>query len=126
MLGYDFTIANRTGVMLEDANYFSRLGEDIQFDPLLKDYLSIAREAYLNSPPSIDPLGDQNMPERRSKRAKTSDKEQAIGLNLANVEWSQDSIDLTPTSNKFTRQYSNVPVRTCKTRSVLMNRSTRD
>jgi hypothetical protein len=52
--------------------------------------LSIAREAYMNNPPSTDPLGDQNMPGRGSKRAKTSDEEQAIRLNLANVEWSQD------------------------------------
>jgi hypothetical protein len=58
MLGYDFTIANRTGAMLEDANYFSRLGEDIHVNPLLKDSLSIAREAYINKPPSTDPLGD--------------------------------------------------------------------
>jgi hypothetical protein len=63
MLGYSFTIVNRTGAMLEDANYFSRLGEDINVDPLLKDYLSIARQAYITNPPSAEPLGDQNMEE---------------------------------------------------------------
>jgi hypothetical protein len=43
MLGYAFTIWHRSGAMLEDANYFSRLGADIHIDPLLKEYLSIAR-----------------------------------------------------------------------------------
>jgi hypothetical protein len=70
MLGYAFTIVNRPGAMLEDANYFSRLGADIHVDPLLKDYLSIARQAYVENPPSAEPLGDQNMPGRRAKRRK--------------------------------------------------------
>ena len=38
MCGYFFTIAKRPGHMLEDANYFSRLGQDHHFDPLLKIY----------------------------------------------------------------------------------------
>jgi hypothetical protein len=76
MLGYSFTIVNRTGAMLEDANYFSRLGEDIHVDPLLKDYLSIARQAYITNPPSAEPLGDQNMPGRKSKRIKQSEPDE--------------------------------------------------
>jgi hypothetical protein len=83
---------------------------------ILEDYLSIAREAYVNQPPSTDPLGDQNMPGRRAKRATPSDEEQVIGFNLANVKWSQDSIDLTPTSNKFACHYSNIPVHICETK----------
>jgi hypothetical protein len=39
LLAYWFTIAVRPGKMLEDANYFSRLGKDVHIDPLLKDYL---------------------------------------------------------------------------------------
>jgi hypothetical protein len=117
MLGYAFTVANRPGAMLEDANYFSRLGEDIHVDPLLKDYLAIARQAYINNPPSAEPLGDQNMPGRRSKRQKTND-EPVAGLNLVNVEWNQEPINLTPSSNKIARQYSNVPVSICETKSV--------
>ena len=117
MLGYTFTIANRTGAMLKDANYFSRLGEDIHVDPLLKDYLAIARQAYVNNPPSAEPLGEHNMPGRKSKRQKIN--EYPIGeLNLANVEWSHDSIDVTPTSNKIARQCSNIPVRICQTQSI--------
>jgi hypothetical protein len=37
MLGYWFSIANPPGRMLEDADYFSRLGQDIHIGPLLKD-----------------------------------------------------------------------------------------
>jgi hypothetical protein len=44
--------------MLEDANYFSWLGEDIHLDPLLKDYLASACQAYIYNPPAAEPLGD--------------------------------------------------------------------
>ena len=52
--------------MLEDANYFSQLGIDIHIDPLLKDYLSFARQAYVSHPPLAGPINDQNMPGRRA------------------------------------------------------------
>jgi hypothetical protein len=63
MLGYWFSITGHPHQMQEDANYFSRLGKDIQFSPLLKDYLSFARQAYFNGPPSSNQLNDQNMPD---------------------------------------------------------------
>jgi hypothetical protein len=117
MLGYAFTIVNRTGAMLEDANYFSRLGEDIHVDPLLKDYLSIARQAYIDNPPSTEPLGDQNMPGRRSKRTKMIQEslEPTAGLDLAQVIWENESIDVTPPSNKLSRKYANIPIQICET-----------
>lgn len=36
MLGYWFTIVNRPGHILEDANYFSILNKNTYIDPLLK------------------------------------------------------------------------------------------
>jgi hypothetical protein len=41
LLGYWFTIVSRTGDLMEDADYFSRMGEDIHSDPLMSDYLSL-------------------------------------------------------------------------------------
>jgi hypothetical protein len=38
ILSYWFTIAVRSGYMMEDTNFFSCLGEDLHIDPLLKDY----------------------------------------------------------------------------------------
>ena len=51
MLGYWFTIANRPGRMMEDANYFSRLRQDTHVDPLLNNYLSFARQLYESNRP---------------------------------------------------------------------------
>jgi hypothetical protein len=59
------------------------------------------------------------MPGRRSKRTKPDDyHDQATGLNLAQVEWSQEPIDVTPASNRLSRQISNVPVQICETKIV--------
>jgi hypothetical protein len=40
MAGYWFTITHRSGTMLANADYFSRLGADIHIDPLLVDHIS--------------------------------------------------------------------------------------
>ena len=69
MLGYWFTIVNRPGHMLEDANYFSRLNEDKHIDPLLKGYLEYARHLYSENMPENDEITPDNMPGRRKKRA---------------------------------------------------------
>jgi hypothetical protein len=42
LLSYWFTIAVRPGTLLEDANLFSRLGEDLHIDPMLKDYPNLS------------------------------------------------------------------------------------
>ena len=118
LLGYWFSIANIPGRMLEDANYFSRLGEDIHIDPLLKEYLGFARQSYVESPPASDPLNDQNMPGRRSKRSTKLNEldDSETQVNFARVEWeTSDEIDLTPPSNQYSRRYSNVPIDICNT-----------
>jgi hypothetical protein len=56
------TIAVRPGKMLEDANYFSRLGEDVHIDPLLKDYLSFGRQLYTNNPTDKGEITPDNLP----------------------------------------------------------------
>jgi hypothetical protein len=91
------------------------LRDDIHVDPLLKDYLSIACQAYIDNPPSAKPLGDQNMPGQRAKRCKLKEVEPIAGLNLVNVEWNQDSIDITPALKKLAQQYCNIPIHICQT-----------
>eukprot|EP00957_Ditylum_brightwellii_P123401 9408940-Ditylum_brightwellii.AAC.1 len=46
LLNMFFTVVHRPGSMLEDANYLSRLGEDVHVDPLMKHYLEFARQIY--------------------------------------------------------------------------------
>ena len=120
LLGYWFTIANRSGSMLEDANYFSRLGEDISIDPLLRDYLSFARQMFTTNPPSPDPLTEQNTPGRRAKipRSEIPTNMGASDINLAQVEFINEPTDLTPPTNKYRRSISNYPVTICRSDTV--------
>jgi hypothetical protein len=119
MLGYWFSIANRPGQMLEDADYFPRLGGDTHVDPILKDYLSFACQVYFDGPPSSDPLNDQNMPRRRAKRTKTEDTdEESAEINFAQFEWEDHMIHITPPANKESRHYLKVPFMICNAPEV--------
>jgi hypothetical protein len=115
LVGYWFTVVNRPGNMMEDANYFSRLGANIYVDPLLKDYLSFARQSYIENPPSLDPISADNMHGRRSKRTKKDYKvvrdDLPAEINLANIDWQREpEVDVTPISCRASRDMTNVPV----------------
>ena len=83
MQGYFFTITHRTRDMLEDANYMSYLADDITLDPLLKDYLSFARQMYVNHPPTEGEVNKDNMPGRRKRRSseEISCEEEFVNVN---------------------------------------------
>jgi hypothetical protein len=105
--------------MLEDADYCSRLGQDIHIDLLLKDYLAFARLAYFDGSPSSDPINDQNMPGIRAKRTKMDDADrEGAEINFAHVGWEDHTIDLRPPTNKHSRRYLNVPIMICDTTKV--------
>ena len=53
--------------MLADADFMSYLSDDLRIDPLLKDYLSFARQQYKKYPPQTGDINQQNMPGRRKK-----------------------------------------------------------
>jgi hypothetical protein len=116
LLGYWFSIANRPGRMLED--YFSRLGEDIHIDPLLKDYLGFAQQSHVGGPPASDPLDNSNMPGRRAKRSAPTVDYEETEVNFARVEWNDKDIDLTPLTNKHSRSSSNFPTQICNSNTV--------
>jgi hypothetical protein len=90
LTGYWFTIANRPGRMLEDANYFSRLGEDTHIDPLLRDYLSFARQLYIKNPPGQGEITADNLPGARRKKP-TIEAEHITTINLAHMPMPDDS-----------------------------------
>ena len=110
MLGYNFTIVHRPCTMLEDANYFSRLSANIHIDPLLKQYLYTAHQNAVDHPSSPDALCDQNMPGRRTKRAKPEPSAPDVSINLAHAECLLQPIDLTPATFDCDRQFLNIPV----------------
>jgi hypothetical protein len=91
LLAYWFTIAVRPGTMLEDANYFSRLGEDVHIDPLLKDYLSFGRQLYVDHPADKGEVTPDNLPGcRKSKKVKQEDITSET-VNLANLVFDTNS-----------------------------------
>jgi hypothetical protein len=91
LLSYWFTIAVRPGRMMEDANYFSRLGEDIHIDPLLKDYLSFARQQYVDNPSDTGDVTPDNLPGRRKSKKPRSEETTQTTVNFANVVFDNSS-----------------------------------
>jgi hypothetical protein len=88
LLGYWITIAPRTGDLMADADYFSRMGADISPDPLMKDYLAFRRLLYNSNTPPTDDINDNNMPGRRSKKPRPAEPTQHTNqVNLATVDW---------------------------------------
>jgi hypothetical protein len=119
--GLLFTIMSRAGDLMEDANYFSRLGEDIHSDPLMTDYLSFQRQLYDDNSPAKGEVNDQNTPGRCSKRPRIAeDKDQAGSHNRAtidftNIDWhSYAPVDITP-EHEVDRQLLNLPIQFMET-----------
>jgi hypothetical protein len=77
--------------MLEDVNFFSRLGKDIHINPLLKDYLSFGRQLYASHPADKGKVTPENLPGRRkSKKLKQEDVNPST-VNLANLVFNDRS-----------------------------------
>eukprot|EP00957_Ditylum_brightwellii_P165563 12603961-Ditylum_brightwellii.AAC.1 len=62
LLNMFFTVVHRPGCMLEDANYLSRLGEDVHIDLLMKHYLEFARQMYTQNTPPKGDVNQDNLP----------------------------------------------------------------
>ena len=73
LMCWDVDIVHRNNIHLTDANYWSRLGADICFDPLFKSYLDFdcrLREQF-PAPTSL-PMKPKNMPYYRGPRVTTT------------------------------------------------------
>ena len=72
LMCWDMTIVHRNDTHLADADYWSRLGEDICFDPHFRDYLRFDKALRASSPAPTDlPMLPQNMPYYRGPRITT-------------------------------------------------------
>ena len=88
MHGYDFTIVHRLERMLEDANYFLRVGEDGIADLSLATYEEIAKFLHEKHSPEHHPeeISQENMSGRRSKRKKVAHAERDhTSVNIGTV-----------------------------------------
>ena len=72
LMCWDMDIEHRNAHHLMDADYWSRLGVDLCYDPLLKDYIQQAQSLRkANPPPLALPMQPENMPYWRAKRGPT-------------------------------------------------------
>ncbi len=63
LMCFDVDIVHRPDSKLIDANYWSRLGTDIIFDPLFCKYLQLTHHLCLSKPAPTDlPMRPENMP----------------------------------------------------------------
>ena len=63
LMCWDVDIAHRPNSELVDADYWSWLGVDIEFDPLFHEYLEYTRQIRHSNPAPIDlPMHPENMP----------------------------------------------------------------
>eukprot|EP00957_Ditylum_brightwellii_P208384 15357126-Ditylum_brightwellii.AAC.1 len=82
LLNMFFTLVHRPGTMLEDANFFSRLGEDTHIDPLLKDYMQFTCQMHVQHLPDKGKITPDNLPGCRKKQKPNSVTESTT-VNLA-------------------------------------------
>ncbi len=63
LMGWDIDIIHMNDHYITDADYWSRLGADLCFDPLFKTYLNITRMLRIKNPrPTSFPMKPKNMP----------------------------------------------------------------
>eukprot|EP00957_Ditylum_brightwellii_P020735 1563213-Ditylum_brightwellii.AAC.1 len=86
LLNMFFTVVHRPGGMLEDVNYFSRLGEEVHINPLMKHYLEFARQMYNKNTPQTGEVNQDNLPGRRKKKQRV-EHESLTSINLAQVHF---------------------------------------
>jgi hypothetical protein len=54
LMCWDVDIVHQPDVELIDTDYWSRLGADLNFDPLYRKYLEITRQTRQSNPASMD------------------------------------------------------------------------
>ena len=74
------------------ASDFSRLGEDLHIDPLLKDYLSFARQQYVDNPTDGGEITPDNLPGRRKSKKSRSELPTEATINFANLVFDHQDI----------------------------------
>ncbi len=76
LMCWDVDIVHRPNVELIDADYWSRLGADLNFDPLYRKYLNFTRRTRKSHPAPTDlPMRLENMPYYRGPRIQKASPE---------------------------------------------------
>jgi hypothetical protein len=87
LMCWDVDIVHRSEHYIADADYWSRLGADLCFDPLFKKYLELTRSLCAeNPPPTSLPMQPENMPYYRGPRVTTPPDDTADTTDAAHCQ----------------------------------------
>ncbi len=94
---------------LVDADYWSRLGADIEFDPLFKEYLKFTRKICHSNPAPTDlPMHPENMPYYRGLRYQQPIQPESTNADTLHIQGLL--MDITASSGWGNPHFENVPV----------------
>ena len=109
LMCWDVDIVHRPDTELVDADFWSRLGTDIEFDPLFRDYLLYVKDLRKSHPAPTDlPMRPENMPYYRGPRVQPVTPVEAT----ADAHHIQDLLtDIVMSTSDTGSRLVNVPVR---------------
>ena len=109
LMCWDVDIVHRPDTELVDADYWSRLGVDLDFNPLYGEYIQFTHQLKKSHPPPTDiPMRPENMPYYRGPRIQqpTTDSDAAENLHAGNL-----LTELITSNGCGPTHFSNIPVR---------------
>jgi hypothetical protein len=112
LMCWDVDIVHRPDSELVDADYWSRLNVDIEFDPLFKEYLEFTRLLRQMHPAPTDlPMRPENMPYYRGPRFQPTTTSTTESSNADTLHIQSLLTDITTSTGWGHTHLSNVPVR---------------
>jgi hypothetical protein len=117
LMCWDVNIIHRPDSKLIDANYWSHLGANLNFDPLFHKYLQLTHHLRKSKPAPMDlPMHPENMPYYRGPRFQppTPAAESADTLHIQSL-----LTDLIVSDGRGHTHQSNVPVQFGKRNSLV-------
>jgi hypothetical protein len=109
LMCWDVDIVHRPDTELVDADYWSRLGVDIEFDPLFTEYLEFTRQICHSNPAPTDlPMRPENMPYYRGPRYQQPIQPESTNADTLHIQGLLT--DITVSSGWGNPHFENVPV----------------
>ena len=109
LMCWDVDILHRPDTELVDVDYWSRLGVDLDFNPLFWEYFQFTHQLKESHPPPVGiPMHPENMPYYRSPRIQqpTTDSDAVDNLHAGNL-----LTELITSNGCGPTHFSNIPVR---------------
>jgi hypothetical protein len=112
LMGWWMTIVHRPRRMNIAPDYFSKLGNEFHFDPLLNKYQRIAAENQNHHPPEATgtSINDQNLPNFRGTRTTPSMPQEAPAATLGQAPSASTHLALAAYESLDTASITNVPI----------------